>query len=298
MRRMPARPSWTLATAEDPHAGRQSSDHAAGNPWPLWRWWSAPGDGRVADLRADRRCRALCERFLARVPRAAVPRALGAAASPARRSAMPLADRVWSRPALLRRRPVLLAPLDPLHHGRQRDLSRHHGADLGRARRLARCSREDRRAHASPGSRFACSAARRCSGRATASCRIGCSATSSGSSRRSSSAATCWPCGRARPHAGAARLAFLSTAITERVLFVIRAVLEPRFMPRSWTARSACWRSRSISQVWTRPARGRARHVAGDLLVAGHLPRSRRRRGLAWLILGEASARCNSSAPA
>jgi len=49
--------------------------------------------------------------------------------------------------AVLRRRPVLLAPGDPRHHGRQCDLPRHDRAGMGRNRRVAAHPRNHRAAH-------------------------------------------------------------------------------------------------------------------------------------------------------
>ena len=60
---------------------------------------------------------------------------LESARRPVRRAAR-IARGAARRP-VLHRRPVLLAPRDPRHHGRERDVPRHHGADLGRARRVA-----------------------------------------------------------------------------------------------------------------------------------------------------------------
>ena len=77
----------------------------------------------------------------------------------------------------------------------------------------------------------------------------------------------------ARATLGAGQLAFISTAITTVILFVIAAALEPRLHAAidQWRARAARARARLAGRR-TGPARDRARHLARDLLVAGDFP--------------------------
>ena len=128
-------------------------------------------DGHLARLRSFRECRrrAFRQRLLARLPGPAGSLRVDAdrgSAGPGRCAPALLVPGDGPRRPRLRGRSLLLAPGDPQHDGRQRDVLRHDGSDLRGAHRLARPAPAGDRPAPGSASPSACSAARLSSARA------------------------------------------------------------------------------------------------------------------------------------
>ena len=174
----------------------------------------------------------------------------------------------------LRRRSLVLAFGDPAHQRRQRDVFRHHGADLGGRVRLDAVRREGRardadRPRAVPDRRRGAAWRRACDCGPRARW-----ATVSAWRRACFSASISWPCRRRGGDTGAARVTFEASVVTAAVLFAVAVAVERRLAPASLAGVLALlgmsWVSHAGGQGLLSVALGR---LPGDLLLAGDFPR-------------------------